>query len=244
MKTVTIQEVESYQVVNEGSEGIIYLYDENRLMKIYKKPSKHILENVVKLHQKQKTVLCTEFPLEIVLGTKGNFIGILIPFYQNSISMEDMFTGDIKFEITYYIYILLHNLEEFVENNIYIQDLYTGNVLIDVEEEKIHLIDTEGEDTYSGEDQGHLEILLRQVTGLIIDLLGERDLEKRLQYQDDISYYRENKVLPEFLLTILEKEGYTFIFAKLLLSYYTWAPSAINEMGPTQIKKKNLQRHL
>jgi tRNA A-37 threonylcarbamoyl transferase component Bud32 len=135
--------------IAEGGEGIIYKYDDNNILKIYKNNvnKKEKLEKL-KLLQSKKLPHDVIIPIEIVYDSNKNFIGYIM----NKISGNEikqltnnkfLKSNNIK---TDFIIGLLCNIKNVLKQlhnqDIFISDLNDGNILFD-HNQNVYFIDTD-----------------------------------------------------------------------------------------------------
>lgn len=136
--------------LTEGGEGIIYEYENNSVIKVYK-PHINLKSKLAKIKMLIKANLPAEVikPTDIVTDRNGNFIGMVMPKVQGEdfkrlsnkkfVTTNNINTKDILFMLSK----LWNVLQELHRQSIYIGDLNDQNILFDVKAKDIFIIDTD-----------------------------------------------------------------------------------------------------
>lgn len=128
----------------EGSEGKLYIKDNNELYKFYRYPWKHSEQQIISLNERQTDIKYTTMPLGS-LYLSDIFAGAILKYFKDYKVLEECNINTIELLVNI-LKIIKRNIQELTDNYIYLTDLNMENVLLS-KDLKVELIDLDGNDT-------------------------------------------------------------------------------------------------
>ncbi|MDD2435559.1 MAG: hypothetical protein PHO63_04820 [Bacilli bacterium] len=195
---VTKKDLSNLKRVGAGEEAIIYQFDEDKVLKLYRQPEKKKAGKIILLSNMQKYIEKTRLPLGPVYH-KLDFIGCIHHYHQNTHNFDSLIENDNPEYCLDKFRQLNDNLDELITNDIYFDDLDSHNVLI-TPEHKVELIDTDS--AYISDDNHKKIYIYRQLKSMILEILfneeyyfnDEEIMSKQKIRQEYIDYFVNNQL--------------------------------------------------
>ena len=135
-------ELEKLKVIEEGSEGRIYLH-QNHIIKLYGHPEGYNINKIKYFCNVQENMQGTKLPHGVVI-IDDIFSGCLQRYFKDYQELN-MLNANISIEyVIYFLKLFLKNIDELIQNKIYPVDLFYGNVLFSVVKQDVQIIDLDG----------------------------------------------------------------------------------------------------
>ena len=200
----------SNPLYTEGSEGILSIYDNNNLIKIYHHYDQNRIKHLLMLEEISKEIKKTSF-VHKTAYLNNILTGSIIPYYKDYHCLEELSKYNVP--LVYNVLLsTLNNIKELTENNLYLPDLDGQNVLFNTNSD-VQIIDTDGDGIIYSNNKKELLNTLKLYNNTILEILYP--LYKEYGTYDVLREY----FISEEFITTMKKEQYTYDYLEELIKY-------------------------